>query len=102
MFFVPQDDPYMIADPRYGRYEGANPAYPPYREPQPERPSSRTSQYSDRPSSRQGFPPEEYQRANRSAYDDYYAEYYKNQYGGKRNSTNHQWLSYIAITMVES
>uniref|UniRef100_A0A8C8GEP4 Protein transport protein sec16 n=1 Tax=Oncorhynchus tshawytscha TaxID=74940 RepID=A0A8C8GEP4_ONCTS len=51
MFFVPQDDPYMIADPRYGRYEGANPAYPPYREPQPERPSSRTSQYSDRPSS---------------------------------------------------
>uniref|UniRef100_A0A674E2E1 Protein transport protein sec16 n=1 Tax=Salmo trutta TaxID=8032 RepID=A0A674E2E1_SALTR len=52
LFFVPQDDPYMTADPRYGRYEGANPAYPPYREPQPERPSSRTSQYSDRPSSR--------------------------------------------------
>ncbi|XP_071009563.1 protein transport protein Sec16A isoform X11 [Oncorhynchus clarkii lewisi] len=86
-----QDDPYMIADPRYGRYEGANPAYPPYREPQPERPSSRTSQYSDRPSSRQGFPPEEYQRANRSAYDDYYAEYYKNQYGDRS-----RWEGYNA------
>ncbi|XP_019900315.2 protein transport protein Sec16A isoform X3 [Esox lucius] len=78
-----QDDPYRRLDPRYGRYDGANPAYPPYREPQPERPSSRTSQYSDRPSSRQGFPPEDYHRANRSAYDDYYAEYYKNQYGDR-------------------
>ncbi|KAM9518869.1 protein transport protein Sec16A isoform 6-T7 [Salvelinus alpinus] len=86
-----QDDPYMIADPRYGRYEGANPAYPPYREPPPERPSSRTSQYSDRPSSRQGFPPEDYQRANRSAYDDYYAEYYKNQYGDRS-----RWEGYNA------
>uniref|UniRef100_A0A672HU46 Protein transport protein sec16 n=1 Tax=Salarias fasciatus TaxID=181472 RepID=A0A672HU46_SALFA len=43
-------------DPWYGRYDGQNQAYRdpnyPYREPQPERPSSRTSQYSDRPSSR--------------------------------------------------
>uniref|UniRef100_A0AAY5KIG5 Protein transport protein Sec16A n=1 Tax=Esox lucius TaxID=8010 RepID=A0AAY5KIG5_ESOLU len=54
VYFFPQDDPYRRLDPRYGRYDGANPAYPPYREPQPERPSSRTSQYSDRPSSRSG------------------------------------------------
>ncbi|KAM3842461.1 protein transport protein Sec16A [Diretmus argenteus] len=78
-----QDDPYRRADPWYGRYEGPNPAYRDpnyqYREPPPDRPSSRTSQYSDRPSSRQGFP-DEYQRANRSAYDEYYADYYKKQY----------------------
>ncbi|XP_053195639.1 protein transport protein Sec16A [Scomber japonicus] len=64
------------ADPWYGRYEGQNPAYRDpnyqYREPQPERPSSRTSQYSDRPSSRQGYP-ENYPRPNRSAYS--YADY---------------------------
>ncbi|XP_037122111.1 protein transport protein Sec16A isoform X2 [Syngnathus acus] len=62
-------------DPWYGRYDGANPAYRDphyqYREPQPERPSSRTSQYSDRPPSRQGYT-EDYHRANRSAYDEYY------------------------------
>uniref|UniRef100_UPI003AAC032A protein transport protein Sec16A n=1 Tax=Centroberyx gerrardi TaxID=166262 RepID=UPI003AAC032A len=78
-----QDDPYRRADPWYGRYEGPNPAYRDpnyqYREPQPERPSSRASQYSDRPSSRQGYP-DDFQRANRSAYDEYYADYYKKQY----------------------
>ncbi|XP_077441749.1 protein transport protein Sec16A isoform X2 [Vanacampus margaritifer] len=68
-------------DPWYGRYDGpTNPAYRDpnyqYREPQPERPSSRTSQYSDRPPSRQGYP-EDYHRANRSAYDEYYANYAK-------------------------
>lgn len=67
------------ADPWYGRYDGAAPAYrdPNYqcREPQPERPSSRTSQHSDRPSSRQGYT-EDY-RSNRSAYSDYYADYNK-------------------------
>ncbi|XP_064165217.1 protein transport protein Sec16A isoform X1 [Anguilla rostrata] len=77
-----QDDAYRRYDARYGRYEGSNPGYREgeqrYRE-QPDRPSSRTSQYSDRPSSRQGYP-EDHQRANRSAYDEYYAEHYKNQY----------------------
>ncbi|KAJ8286576.1 hypothetical protein GJAV_G00040750 [Gymnothorax javanicus] len=76
-----QDDPYRRYDPRYGRYEGPNPGYREgdrYRE-QPDRPSSRTSQYSDRPSSRQGYP-EDYPRPSRSAYEDYYAEHYKNQY----------------------
>ncbi|KAM6975820.1 protein transport protein Sec16A isoform 2-T2 [Tautogolabrus adspersus] len=68
------------ADPWYGRYEGQTQGYRDpnfqYREPQPDRPNSRASQYSDRPSSRQGYP-EEYQRANQSAYSDYYADYAK-------------------------
>ncbi|XP_008281003.1 protein transport protein Sec16A isoform X2 [Stegastes partitus] len=73
-------------DPWYGRYEGQTPGYRDpnyqYREPQPERPSSRASQYSDRPSSRQGYP-EDYHRANRSAYSEYYADYNKHyDYGG--------------------
>ncbi|XP_068608717.1 protein transport protein Sec16A [Brachionichthys hirsutus] len=74
------------SDPWRSRYEGQAPAYRDpnyqYREPQPERPSSRTSQYSDRPSSRQGHP-DDYPRANRSAYSDYYADYAKHyDYGG--------------------
>ncbi|KAL7844857.1 hypothetical protein SRHO_G00233960 [Serrasalmus rhombeus] len=73
-----QDDPYRRADPRYGRYNGPNPGYREM-ERQPERPSSRTSQYSDRPNSRQGYA-EDYPRPNRSAYEDYYANYYKKQY----------------------
>ncbi|CAF89606.1 unnamed protein product, partial [Tetraodon nigroviridis] len=53
----PADGPYRSrADGWYGRYEGHLAAYHDqsyqYREPQPERPSSRSSQYSDRPSSR--------------------------------------------------
>ncbi|XP_074545956.1 protein transport protein Sec16A isoform X2 [Halichoeres trimaculatus] len=76
-----QDGPYRNrADPWYGRYDGQTQGYRDpnyqYREPQPERPSSRASQYSDRPSSRQGYP-EDYHRANRSAYTDYYADYAK-------------------------
>ncbi|XP_050928899.1 LOW QUALITY PROTEIN: protein transport protein Sec16A [Lates calcarifer] len=77
-----QDGSYRSrADPWYGRYDGQTPAYRDptyqYREPQPDRPSSRASQYSDRPSSRQGYP-EDYHRANRSAYTEYYADYPKN------------------------
>ncbi|KAF3701889.1 Protein transport protein Sec16B Leucine zipper transcription regulator 2 [Channa argus] len=77
-----QDGPYRShADPWYGRYDGQATAYRDqsyqYREPQPERPSSRASQYSDRPSSRQGYS-EDYQRANQSAYNDYYTDYFKN------------------------
>ncbi|XP_022054257.2 LOW QUALITY PROTEIN: protein transport protein Sec16A [Acanthochromis polyacanthus] len=67
-------------DQWYGRYEGQAPGYRDpnyqYHESQPERPSSRASQYSDRPSSRQGYP-EDYHRANRSAYSEYYADYPK-------------------------
>ncbi|XP_026152799.1 protein transport protein Sec16A isoform X3 [Mastacembelus armatus] len=76
------DGPYRgRVDPWYGRYDGQNPAYRDpnyqYREPQPDRPSSRTSQYSDRPSSRQGYP-DDYHRANQSAYNEYYSDYTKN------------------------
>ncbi|XDV38236.1 hypothetical protein PO909_007686 [Leuciscus waleckii] len=73
-----QDDPYRRGDPRYAWYDGQNPGYR-EAERQPERPSSRTSQYSDRPSSRQGYQ-EDLSRASRSAYDEYYANYYKRQY----------------------
>ncbi|XP_065099779.1 protein transport protein Sec16A isoform X1 [Paramisgurnus dabryanus] len=73
-----QEDFYRRADPRYGRYDAQNSSYR-EAERQPERPSSRTSQYSDRPNSRQGYP-EDYSRTNRSAYDEYYANYYKRQY----------------------
>ncbi|XP_039513326.1 protein transport protein Sec16A isoform X5 [Pimephales promelas] len=72
-----QDDPYR-RDPRYAWYDGQNPGYR-EAERQPERPSSRTSQYSDRPNSRQGYQ-EDLSRSSRSAYDEYYANYYKRQY----------------------
>ncbi|XP_074474818.1 protein transport protein Sec16A isoform X4 [Sebastes fasciatus] len=78
-----QEGPYRgTTNPWYGQYDGQTPAYRDpnyqYREPQPERPSSRTSQYSDRPSSRQGYAnPEDYHRANQSAYPEYYADYAK-------------------------
>ncbi|XP_041095614.1 protein transport protein Sec16A-like [Polyodon spathula] len=90
-----QEDLYRRYDPRYGRYEGYNPGYRegnryPYPE-QPERPSSRASQYSDRPSSRQGYSEDNYLKGGRSAYDDYYADYYKKQYDyGDRS----QWDRY--------
>nr|XP_020476722.1 protein transport protein Sec16A isoform X2 [Monopterus albus] len=68
-------------DPWYGRYDGQAPAYRDpyyqYREPQPDRPSSQASQSSDRPSSRQGYP-DDYHRANPSAYSEYYPDYTKN------------------------
>ncbi|XP_077050442.1 protein transport protein Sec16A isoform X3 [Siphateles boraxobius] len=73
-----QDDPYRRGDPRYVWYDGQNPGYR-EAERQPERPISRTSQYSDRPNSRQGYQ-EDLSRSSRSAYDEYYANYYKRQY----------------------
>lgn len=56
-FFLSQDGLYRgRTDAWYGRYKGQPAAYRDpnysYREPQPERPSSRASQYSDRPSDR--------------------------------------------------
>uniref|UniRef100_A0A8C2JX39 Protein transport protein sec16 n=1 Tax=Cyprinus carpio TaxID=7962 RepID=A0A8C2JX39_CYPCA len=48
------DDLYRRRDPRYGWYDGQNSSYR-EAERQPERPSSRTSQYSDRPNSRSVF-----------------------------------------------
>ncbi|XP_068174172.1 protein transport protein Sec16A-like isoform X2 [Antennarius striatus] len=66
-----QDSYSSRSDPSGGRY-GQPPAYPNYqnREPQPQR----TSQHSNRPSFRLGYP-DDYQRANRSAYNDYDADY---------------------------
>ncbi|XP_043999924.1 protein transport protein Sec16A isoform X3 [Gambusia affinis] len=63
-------------DPWYGSNPGYRDPNYQYREPQSDRPSSRSSQYSDRPSSRQGYS-EDYQRQNRSAYGEYYADYPK-------------------------
>lgn len=63
--FFSQDGSYRgRADPWYGRYDGQTPAYRDpnyqYRESQSERPSSRASQYSDRPSSRSVILPPNY------------------------------------------
>ncbi|XP_051961341.1 protein transport protein Sec16A-like isoform X3 [Xyrauchen texanus] len=77
-----QNDPYRRTDPRYGWYDGQNSNFPEgerQQERPSSRPSSRTSQYSDRPNSRQGYP-EDASRFSRSAYDEYYANWYKTYY----------------------
>ncbi|XP_068105226.1 protein transport protein Sec16A isoform X2 [Hyperolius riggenbachi] len=64
-------DPYAAYDPAYRQYANSgftNPGKYPYQE--PERPSSRSSHCSDRPSSRQGY----------TAPSNYYADYYQSQY----------------------
>ncbi|XP_036272664.1 protein transport protein Sec16A isoform X2 [Pipistrellus kuhlii] len=74
-------DIYDLYDPRYRPYDGAAPAYAEnYRYPESERPSSRASHCSDRPSARQG-PPEGYYGSKRgwSSQSDY-AGYYSGQY----------------------
>ncbi|XP_054583178.1 protein transport protein Sec16A [Eptesicus fuscus] len=74
-------DVYGLYDPRYRPYDGAASTYAEnYRYPEPERPSSRASHCSDRPSARQG-PPEGYYGAKRgwSSQSDY-AGYYCGQY----------------------
>ncbi|XP_052443365.1 protein transport protein Sec16A isoform X1 [Carassius gibelio] len=77
---------YHQEDPRYGWYDVQLPSSQNF-DRQPERSSSRTSQYSDRPNSRQGNH-EDLSRSSRSAYDDYYANYYKRQFDayGDRSS----------------
>ncbi|XP_070286393.1 protein transport protein Sec16A isoform X2 [Myotis yumanensis] len=74
-------DVYGLYDPRYRPYDGAASTYAEnYRYPEPERPSSRASHCSDRPSARQG-PPEGYYSSKRgwSSQSDY-ANYYCGQY----------------------
>uniref|UniRef100_A0A3Q2EJ14 Protein transport protein sec16 n=1 Tax=Cyprinodon variegatus TaxID=28743 RepID=A0A3Q2EJ14_CYPVA len=70
------------ADPWYGRYDPQNPGYRDpnyqYREPQSDRPSSRASQYSDRPSSR--LYDQRYAGYYDQSYWSYYNESYKNGY----------------------
>nr|XP_048678642.1 protein transport protein Sec16A isoform X1 [Caretta caretta] len=76
-----QDDVYGQYGPRYHHYGRSNAAYVEpggYRYGEPERPSSRASQCSDRPPSRQGYTEDYYNP--KSGWNDYYADYYANPY----------------------
>nr|XP_021399278.1 protein transport protein Sec16A isoform X4 [Lonchura striata domestica] len=73
------EDSYGQYDPRYRHYD-SNTAYMEpgsYRYPEPERPSSRASHCSDRPSSRQGYTEDYY---GKGGWSDYYSGYYPNSY----------------------
>ncbi|XP_064891672.1 protein transport protein Sec16A isoform X5 [Columba livia] len=73
------DDSYGQYDPRYRHYESGTAYVEPgsYRYAEPERPSSRASHCSDRPSSRQGYTEDYYPK---SGWSDYYPGYYPNSY----------------------
>ncbi|XP_035197308.1 protein transport protein Sec16A isoform X4 [Oxyura jamaicensis] len=74
------EDSYGQYDPRYRHYDSSGAAYMEpgsYRYPEPERPSSRASHCSDRPSSRQGYPEDYYAK---TGWTDYYPGYYPNAY----------------------
>ncbi|XP_039939001.1 protein transport protein Sec16A isoform X4 [Hirundo rustica] len=74
------EDSYGQYDPRYRHYDSSSAAYMEpgsYRYPEPERPSSRASHCSDRPSSRQGYTEDYY---GKSGWSDYYSGYYPNSY----------------------
>ncbi|XP_032564259.1 protein transport protein Sec16A isoform X3 [Chiroxiphia lanceolata] len=74
------EDTYGQYDPRYRHYDSTSTAYMEpgsYRYPEPERPSSRASHCSDRPSSRQGYSEDYY---GKSGWGDYYSGYYPNSY----------------------
>ncbi|XP_027742920.1 protein transport protein Sec16A isoform X3 [Empidonax traillii] len=74
------DDSYGQYDPCYQHYDSTSTAdVEPgsYRYPEPERPSSRASHCSDRPSSRQGYPEDYYRKGG---WTDYYSGYYSNSY----------------------
>uniref|UniRef100_A0A8B9VZ59 Protein transport protein sec16 n=1 Tax=Anas zonorhyncha TaxID=75864 RepID=A0A8B9VZ59_9AVES len=72
---------YYMYDPRYRHYDSSSAAYMEpgsYRYPEPERPSSRASHCSDRPSSRyEGYPEDYYAK---TGWTDYYPGYYPNAY----------------------
>ncbi|XP_042734775.1 protein transport protein Sec16A isoform X5 [Lagopus leucura] len=74
------EDSYGQYDPRYRYYDSSSTAYMEpgsYRYSEPERPSSRASHCSDRPSSRQGYPEDYYAK---SGWADYYPGYYPSTY----------------------
>ncbi|XP_022279287.2 protein transport protein Sec16A isoform X9 [Canis lupus familiaris] len=75
-------DIYGLYEPRYRSYDSAAPAYADsYRYPEPERPSSRASHCSDRPSARQGYPEGYYSsKSGWSSQSDRYADCYSGQY----------------------
>ncbi|XP_077707537.1 protein transport protein Sec16A isoform X7 [Canis aureus] len=77
-----QQDIYGLYEPRYRSYDSAAPAYADsYRYPEPERPSSRASHCSDRPSARQGYPEGYYSsKSGWSSQSDRYADCYSGQY----------------------
>uniref|UniRef100_A0A669Q5V4 Protein transport protein sec16 n=1 Tax=Phasianus colchicus TaxID=9054 RepID=A0A669Q5V4_PHACC len=71
---------YYLYDPRYRYYDSSSTAYMEpgsYRYSEPERPSSRASHCSDRPSSRQGYPEDYYAK---TGWADYYPGYYPSTY----------------------
>ncbi|XP_074066812.1 protein transport protein Sec16A isoform X4 [Macrotis lagotis] len=75
------EDAYGPYDPRYRHYDKSAAYAENYRYVEPERPSSRASHYSDRPSSRQGYPEGYYaSKGGWSSQSDYYANYYSGQY----------------------
>lgn len=74
------EDSYGQYDPRYRYYDSSSTAYMEpgsYRYSEPERPSSRASHCSDRPSSRQGYPEDYYAK---TGWTDYYPGYYPSTY----------------------
>ncbi|XP_021269478.1 protein transport protein Sec16A isoform X5 [Numida meleagris] len=74
------EDSYGQYDPRYRYYDSSSTAYMEpgsYRYSEPERPSSRASHCSDRPSSRQGYPEDYYAK---TGWSDYYPGYYPSTY----------------------
>ncbi|XP_014637805.1 PREDICTED: protein transport protein Sec16A isoform X3 [Ceratotherium simum simum] len=75
-------DVYGLYEPRYRPYDSAASAYTEnYRYPELERPSSRASHCSDRPSARQMYPEGYYNsRSGWSSQSDCYANYYSSQY----------------------
>uniref|UniRef100_A0A8D2E0Y5 Protein transport protein sec16 n=1 Tax=Sciurus vulgaris TaxID=55149 RepID=A0A8D2E0Y5_SCIVU len=75
-------DMYGLYEPRYRPYDSSAPAYAEnYRYSEPERPSSRASHCSDRPTPRQGYPEGYYNsKSGWSSHSDYYANYYSGQY----------------------
>ncbi|XP_032905178.1 protein transport protein Sec16A isoform X2 [Amblyraja radiata] len=76
-----QGDPYRRYNAQYARYDANNAGSKDQERERTSRPSSRTSQSSDRPSSRQGCTEDPYNgRSGREAYAGYYADYYNGQY----------------------
>ncbi|XP_078281991.1 protein transport protein Sec16A isoform X2 [Rhinoraja longicauda] len=76
-----QGDPYRRYNVQYARSDANNAGYKDQERERTSRPSSRTSQSSDRPSSRQGYTEDPYGgRSGREGYAGYYADYYNGQY----------------------
>ncbi|XP_029469984.1 protein transport protein Sec16A isoform X2 [Rhinatrema bivittatum] len=79
LYYQVQEDAYGTYDPGYRQYDNSSAAYVDpgkYRYSEPERPSSRSSQCSDRPPSRQEYPDYCNPKNGWSSHSDYYANYY--------------------------